>query len=158
MCPLTDLWVIWRQLYNPASAHNKGTLYLLWNVMKRTAVTTDVSKNVHAAEDLLQIVTDSHVIAAAATVQKIPSASSVTLPDEGIPHLARTCLDRFLRPIFFRRDNLSEDGVHTYACKMMLLGLLWYAFKDSIHDGDGSAVMSFWKALTVIFQLTGHRK
>ena len=115
-------------------------------------------KNVHAAEDLLQIVTDSHVIAAAATAQKIPSASSVTLPDEGIAHLARTCLDRFLRPIFFHRDNLSEDAVHTYACKIMLLGLLWYAFQDSIHEGDRSAVMSLWKVLTVIFQLTGHRR
>ena len=126
--------------------------------MRRTAVTTDVSKNVHAAEDLLQIVTEGHVIAAAATAQNVSSASSVTLPDEGIAHLAKTCRDRFLRPIFFRRDNLPADGVHTYACEVMLLGLLLYAFKDAIHEGDGSAVMSFWKVLTVIFQLTGHRK
>ena len=112
----------------------------------------------HAAEDLLQNVTDGHVIAAASTAQKVSSASSVTLPDEGIAHLARTCLDTFLRPIFFRCDNLPEDGVYTYACEIMLLGLLWYAFKDSSHEGDGSAVVSFWKVLTVIFQLTGLRK
>ena len=55
----------------------------------------------HAAEDLLQIVTDGHVIAEGATAKKVSSASSVTLPDEGIAHLARTCLDRFLRPISF---------------------------------------------------------
>lgn len=45
-----------------------------------------------------------------------------------------------------------------HACEQLLMGLLWYGFKDAIREGDGPAVMSYWKVLMVIFKLTGHSK
>ena len=40
----------------------------------------------------------------------------------------------------------------------MLMGLIWYSFKDAISEGDGPAVMSYWKVMTTMFKLTNHRK
>jgi len=59
---------------------------------------------------------------------------------------------------FFADGNLTTDKVNLHARELMLMGLLWYSFKDAISEGDGPAVMSFWKVLTVMFRLTGHTK
>lgn len=118
-----------------------------------------MSKNLHGVEDLLQVVTEGHVLAAAVTVKQAASSCTVALkPGETINALASTISEKFLQPIFFGKDELSIDGVHTYACELLLMGLLCYGFKDAIREGDGPAVMSYWKVLMVIFNLTGHRK
>lgn len=108
---------------------------------------------------LLQVVTEGHIIAAAMSVKGVLSVGAVSLdPGQTVNSLAKNLSEQFLEPIFFDNCVLPKDEVYTYACETMLMGLLWYGFKDAIREGDGPAVMSFWKVLTVIFKLTGHTK
>ena len=46
----------------------------------------------------------------------------------------------------------TDDGVHTYACEVMTLGLLWRNYYDSVREGDGKRVLSIWKYLLLIFK------
>ena len=50
---------------------SKGTLFQLRNLLGRTQVTKKVSKNVFAAEDLLAVTTQGHVIAAAMAIKNV---------------------------------------------------------------------------------------
>ena len=81
--------------------------------------------------------------------------SAVQLPVLTCP----TCVvDTFVTPIFFGEEDLPSDQVTLYARELMLMGLLWYSFKDAISEGDGPAVMSYWKVMTIMFKLTNHSK
>lgn len=44
---------------------DQGTLYQLRNLLNRRSVTTDVSQDMNACEDFLQLVTQAHVFTAA---------------------------------------------------------------------------------------------
>lgn len=94
---------------------------------------------------LLQVVTEGYVIAAAMSVKEVLSVGAVSLdPGQTVTSLAKSLSEQFLEPIFFGNCVLPKDEVYNY--KTMLMGLLWYGFKD------------FWKVLMVIFKLTGHAK
>ena len=128
-------------------------------MLHRTQVSKDVKSNVFAAEDLLEVVTQGHVIAAAMTIKNITKLEDMSLNEgEQITSLSERIVDTFVAPIFFGEENLSSDQVTIYARELMLMGLLWYSFKDAISEGDGPVVMSYWKVMTVIFKLTNHRK
>ena len=118
-----------------------------------------VKANVFAAEDFLEVVTQGHVVVAAMDVRQVSQLEDLVLVrGEKVSSLSQQIVDDFLAPIFFADGNLTTDKVNLHARELMLMGLLWYSFKDAISEGDGPAVMSFWKVLTVMFRLTGHTK
>lgn len=138
---------------------DKGTLFQLRNLLARKQVSKKVSKNVFAAEDLLAVTTQGHVIAAAMEIKKVMKLEDLHLSDgESISSLSQGIVDNFLTPTFFAEEELSADGVNLYARELMLMGLLWYSFQDAISEGDGPAVMKFWNVMTVMFKLTRHKK
>nr|XP_054758519.1 uncharacterized protein LOC129264636 [Lytechinus pictus] len=57
--------VVWKVLYDPASAGDKGTLYQARNFLKTNNVTQDPIKNINAAEHLIEQYTIALVLAAA---------------------------------------------------------------------------------------------
>lgn len=137
---------------------DKGTLFQLRNLLGRKQV-SKVSKNVFAAEDLLAVTTQGHVIAAAMEIKKVMKLEDLHLSDgESISSLSQGIVDNFLTPTFFAEEELPADGVNLYARELMLMGLLWYSFQDAISEGDGPAVMKFWNVMTVMFKLTRHKK
>ena len=128
-------------------------------MLGRTQVFNEVKANVFAAEDLLEVVTQGHVLAAVMTVKNVTELEDVSLTEsEHILSLSKHIVDTFVTPIFFGEEILPDDQVTLYARELMLMGLFWYSFKDAIGEGDGTAVMSYWKVMTVIFKLTNHRK
>ena len=138
---------------------SKGTLFQLRNLLGRTQVTKKVSKNVFAAEDLLAVTTQGHVIAAAMAIKNVTQLEDLSLSEgETVSSLSQRIVDNFLTPTFFGEDNLPTDGVNLYARELMLMGVIWYSFTDAISKGDGPAVMKLWKVMTVMFNLTRHTK
>lgn len=53
-------------------------MYQLRNVINRTSVPSDPSKNMNAAEDLLLLLLHTHVVAAAKVLQSVNPVSSVS--------------------------------------------------------------------------------
>lgn len=49
-------------------------------------------------------------------------------------------------------EDVTTDGVHTYACEILSLGLLYLEFRDAIKEGDGDRVMRVWKYLLLLFK------
>lgn len=85
--------VIWSHLYKASSTLDVGTLYQLQMnqiLINRRNVTKDIKKDMNACEDFLELVTSSHVIAAALHSVGVSNASdfmtnfssSSTLPSD----------------------------------------------------------------------------
>lgn len=54
----------------------------------------------------------------------------------------------------FRSDDSArqcDDSVHSYACEVLNLGLLYMEFCDAVKEGDGGRVLRVWKYLLLIF-------
>lgn len=138
---------------------DKGSLFQLRNLLGRTHVTKSVKANVFAAEDFLEVVTQGHVLAAALDVRQVSQLEDLVLArGEKVSSLSQQIVDDLLAPIFFGDRNLTTDKVNLHARELMLMGLQWYSFKDAISEGDGPAVMSYWKVMTTMFRFTGHTK
>lgn len=84
------LQVIWIRLYRKGTDMEKGTLLQMKNLLHRTSVPQDPTKDVNACEDFLEEVTIAHVIAAAMQyfhMHAIDSTPSTDFLPEGIMDL-----------------------------------------------------------------------
>lgn len=96
-----------------------------------------------AAEDFLDVVLDAHITVA---------ANSLIEPNITLEELSKKVVDKYVR--FSTTCNSdTDDGVHTYTCEVMTLGLLWRNYYDSVREGDGKRVLSIWKYLLLILML-----
>ena len=144
------LQAIWKCLYKPSSHSGKGTLYQLRNLINWRNVTATPKSSVDACEDFLDTVVDAHIVAAALEILKITSVSdtpsSPVIPENiwlmsnderrDVLHMTwRNIVNSFvwLDPRPESADSTSEDGVLSYACQLLSLGLLYCEFADSIH-------------------------
>ena len=59
---------MWTCLYKTTSGLDVGTLNQLRNVINRRNISKDLSSNVNASEDFLEVVTSAHIVAAAMEV------------------------------------------------------------------------------------------
>ena len=122
-------------------------------------MTKEVKANVFAAEDLTEIVTQGHVLAAAMTFKEVTKLENLSLSEnEMITSLSQNIVDAYLIPTFFEEGSLPNNRVTLYAREVMLMGLILHSLRDAIHEGDGPAVMSYWKVMTMMFRLTNRRK
>ena len=113
-------------------------------MLQHTQVSKEVKSNVHAAEDLLEVVTKGHVLAVAMTVKGVTKLEDMSLTEgEQITSSSEHIVDTFMTPIFFGEENLPSDQVTLCARELMFMGLLGYSFKDAISEGDGPVVMSY---------------
>lgn len=96
-------------------------------------------------EDYLLIALHAHVVAAAKDILSTTQFDSV----EG---LAREIVVRFV--VFEPDVNVRvNDRVHLYALQVLNLGLLWHGFNDSIQEGDGNRIMTYYKFLLNVFKV-----
>ena len=68
-------------------------------------------------------------------------------------------VDKFVRLWKIKKLNLVSnfDEVFVYACNFLTLGLLWMGFYDSIKEGNGDLLMTYWKFLMLVFKKTGRK-
>lgn len=99
-------------------------------MLHRNHVSKDVKSNVFAAEDLLEVNTQGHALAAAMTVKSVTKLEDMSLTaSKKLTSLSERIVDTYVTPIFFGEEDLPSDRVTLYARELMLMGLLWYSFR-----------------------------
>ena len=136
----------------------------LRSLLNRRNVTTDVTKDMNANEDFLNIIVAAHTIAAALNVLSIKSSSDIPSVLSGMHSDATAALNSLVRSISnkfiditFSKDKPSEvDHVFEYAKETLSLGMIYLEFKDAVKEGDGTRVLRCWKYFLLFFRATGH--
>ena len=108
------------------------------------AAKVDPDKNMKGCEDFLLIVLHSHVVAAAKQLLSVAEFNRVE-------DLAKEVLVQF---VAFDPDVKlkTNDLVHLYALQVLNLGLVWHGFNNSIKEGDGDRILTYYKFLLNIFK------
>ncbi|KAL5506330.1 hypothetical protein EMCRGX_G007948 [Ephydatia muelleri] len=75
---LIDAQVIWKRLYSSCSGMDTGTLFQLRSVINRRNVITDVSKDLTACEEFMQLATIAHVLSAAIHIAGVTNMSELS--------------------------------------------------------------------------------
>eukprot|EP00731_Ephydatia_muelleri_P020858 Em0013g585a len=139
--------VIWKRLYSSCSGMDTGTLFQLRNVINRWNVITDVSKDLTACEEFMQLATIAHVVSAAIHIAGVTNMSelsskimSTDKPMAAVKSLVKTLISEM-----------------EYAKETLSLGLLLLEFKDGIREGDGNRVLRCWKYFLLFFRATKHK-
>eukprot|EP00731_Ephydatia_muelleri_P004394 Em0002g570a len=70
--------VIWKRLYSSCSGMDTGTLFQLRSVINRRNVITDVSKDLTACEEFMQLATIAHVLSAAIHIAGVTNMSELS--------------------------------------------------------------------------------
>jgi len=128
---------------------DKGTLYQLRNLINRRNVVTDVTKDLTACEDFFILVVEGHILSAAMTMFKMENIDdnppeevfqSTGKPSDqfdSIVCMCRKLIDKYVNISFGDNSGTSTetDGVESYACELLTLGMLYLEFVDSIREG-----------------------
>ena len=64
--------------------------------------------------------------------------------------IVNSCVN--LSTTFTPNKPLKGDTVHSYACEVLSLGLLYAEFQDAIREGDGLCVLRCWHYFLPIFR------
>lgn len=150
-----------------------GTLVQLKNLINRRNVGSDPTKNVHACDDFVSIVTVSHFLVATMKMLKMsdlddaPEAGHFNIDSWMLPKdERRKLLYSFCKKVILKHTELSlptkkgptnTDRVQEYAHELMTLGMLYLNYKDAIREGDGPRIINTWKCLLPIFIASGRR-
>ena len=120
----------------------------------------DPGNNMKAAEDILQVVLQGHIVAAAETICTASSRDlslddlskaivekfvKITLPSPSSSKSSRTKASK-------TKTSKTNDKVYLYATELMTLGLIWENFHDATREGDGERLIRIWKFLLLIFK------
>ena len=157
---------IWKRLYNASSVSDGGTLYQLRNLINRRNVNNDPSHNVTPSEDFILTVLDGYIVNAAMNIFKMESCTDVPylLPEttvnmnesektEIILQAPKKLVASFVDIAFNETKNKNiDDGVYSYTCEVISLGLLLNEFNDAIREGDGRRILRCWKFFLPIFK------
>ena len=145
-----------------------GTLFQLRNVINRRNVITDVSKDLTACEEFMQLATIAHVVSAAIHIAGVTNMSelpskimSTDKPMAAVKSLVKTLISEMVRIEYIAGTSESTcpsiDSVQEYAKETLSLGLLLLEFKDGIREGDGNRVLRCWKYFLLFFRATKHK-
>ncbi|KAL5509146.1 hypothetical protein EMCRGX_G004456 [Ephydatia muelleri] len=165
---LIDAQVIWKRLYSSCSGMDTGTLFQLRNVINRRNVITDVSKDLTACEEFMQLATIAHVLSAAIHIAGVTNMSelsskimSTDKPMAEVKSLVKTLISEMVRIEYIAGTSESTcpsiDSVQEYAKETLSLGLLLLEFKDGIREGDGNRVLRCWKYFLLFYHATKHK-
>ena len=101
---LIDAQVIWKRLYSSCSGMDTGTLFQLRNVINRRNVITDISKDLTACEEFMQLATIAHVMSAAIQIAGVTNMSelsskimSTDKPMAAVKSLVKTLISEMVR-------------------------------------------------------------
>lgn len=159
---------------------DKGTLYQLRNLINRRNVVSDPTDNLSACEEFFLLVVEGHLISAALTLfgmetlEDKPSVkffptSSASLPPTERAQILRIACSQFVKSYVDmtfgkKKDGDStgtgieeSDGVCSYACDVLNLGLFYMEFVDAVREGDGDRIIRCWRYLLLIFKSSGRK-
>ena len=141
---------MWIFLFKSGLSKQKGTLPHL-KILLNCAINLDPAKNMKACEDFFLTVLHAHVIAAANHLLE----SSLVNTDK-VEVMAKEIIIRY---VCFHPDVKvkTTDTVFLYSLQVLTLGLIWHGFNDSIKEGDGDRILTYWKFLLVIFKVGKRR-
>ena len=141
---------MWIFLFKSGLSKQKGTLPHL-KILLNCATNLDPAKNMKACEDFFLTVLHAHVIAAANHLLE----SSLVNTDK-VEVMAKEIIIRY---VCFHPDVKvkTTDTVFLYSLQVLTLGLIWHGFNDSIKEGDGDRILTYWKFLLVIFKVGKRR-
>lgn len=135
--------VIYKKLFGSSLIPQKGSLPQL-KVLINFRAKVDPEKCMKGFEDYLLIALHAHVVAAAKEILSDAQFDSVK-------DLAREIVVRFI--VFEPDVNIRvNDKVHLYALQVLNLALLWHRFNDSIREGDGDRIMTYYKFILNVFK------
>lgn len=124
----------------------KATLPQL-KVLINCSANVDPSRNMKACEDFLLTVLHGHVVAAASYLME-----TTAMPLKNVEDVAKEIVVRFVN--FDPNVKIStNDKLRLYSLQVLTLGLVWHGFNDSIKEGDGDRILTYWKFLLVIFKV-----
>ena len=163
MLSLLYFQVVWDRLYSTKSSCDKGTLYQLRNLVHRSSVGADPSKNMKAFEDFLLVVISGYIVAAA----NAESSNNVNCVE-----MAKTIVTKWVKvsaysppvtdaptaavPVTNTPPLITTSTATMYTTDLLTLGLLWHGFHDSIREGDGDRIFLYWKFLLPVFKQERH--
>ena len=166
--------VLWKHFYSTDSAGEHGTLFQLRNLLGRSNVVTDPTKDFNACEDFLLVVTSASIITATMKVLKMksvndkPTASTAIglKPDDvwmldiesqkkTLDAVCNQVVKEFVEFSFHYETPEGDDAVTSYAKKLLSLGCFYLEYRDAIKEGDGLCVLRCWRYLLPIFYGTG---
>ncbi len=150
--------MIWRYFMSTDSASDHGSLYQLRNILGRTNVGKDPTKDFNSCDDFFLTVTSGHVIAAFYEVipqHFDPSCDWMKTDDERkeiLQKASANIVDSFVHFSFKHPDShCSDDSVQEYAIQILTLGCFYLEFTDSIKEGDGERILRCWRYLLPMF-------
>ena len=145
---------MWTRLYTSKSSRDKGTLYQIRNLIHRTAIKNDPSKNMKATEDFLMVVLHGYIVAGATKlINDEPTAVSSCC------EIAKSLVSRWIKiSLPSSITDVPPKGTdYGYALDIMSLGLLWHGFHDAVREGDGDRIIRYWRFLMPVFRQCGRR-
>ena len=92
-----------------------------------------------ASEYFLLVVLHAHIIAAAKAV--CPALCVSRAGELCVCDVAEAVINQFISLDYSIQKNHSEDGVVSYACELLFLGMIWHGYHDAIREGDGNSVI-----------------
>ena len=144
--------MIWKRLYNQKAAREKRTLYQLKNLINRTAVKSDPSKCMKAAEDFFTVVLYAYIMAAARKIM----AKSTSLPS--CIDVARQVVSNYITLTLPDSTASTYKGnTYGYGLDVLNLGLMWLGFHDAVREGDGDRIVRYWRFLLPVFHHSKRR-
>ena len=166
--------MIWKHFLSTKSSAEHGTLYQLRNLLGRSNVVTDPTKDFNACEDFLLVVISGHIITAAMKalgmkkMDDTPTAGTLIGPDPGslwmlereerkkvLDAVCSEIIDEYVDFSFLKDATIENDSIHSYGKKLLGLGCFYMEFRDAIREGDGLRVLRCWRYLLPIFFGTG---
>lgn len=132
--------VLWKLFYNPKLVREKGTLYQLQTLINHTAITHSPDGNLKASGDFLHVVLHTHTVAAAESILK--GGTEPCGKD-----LSKKIVDRIVKLWKTQHSEWvpNSDEVYVYAYDFLTLGLQWFGFYDTIKEGHGDLILTYWK-------------
>ena len=146
-----------------------GTLYQLRTLINRRNVVSDVTKDMTACEEFMELITNAYVISAATHIGEVCNvkelASKIMSSDNqvaAVTSIAKTLCSKMVNLHTTAADTMeptdsSLDRVLEYSKEVLSLGLLLMEFKDAIREGDGLRVLRCWKYFFLFFRATNHK-
>ena len=142
-------------------------MYQLRNLLGRTNVGIDPSKDFNSCEDFLCVVIKGLIVSAAIETFGLDSVDDCP-PDDIVPpdawlyanaerkdmlsSLTNQIISKFVN---FKYNNFTmnqaKDLVLEYEVHLLNIGLFYLEYQDAIKEGDGERVLRCWKYLLPIF-------
>ena len=144
------------------SSMDHGSLYQLRNILGRTNVGKDPTKDFNACDDFFHTVISAHIISAFHELDKgdfDPSTDWMKSDEDRKQILLKysaQLVDKYVDFSYNRhKESTSNDMVQNYAVQLLSLGCFYLEFADAIKEGDGGRILRCWRYLLPIFWNSG---